>query len=216
METVVKEKERAINCYQHEVKAILDGRQSQLRRVIEPQPDLLSADGKPLRYKQITVVRDNNIEKIDHPDGEPDKRFVDVLQNPYQTGMRLWVRETWSPSIHSDGFDSDGGEAVHDCPAYKATETFRCGKPDPIAYKRKYKPSIHMPRIASRILLEIVSVRVERVKQISYVDVQAEGITSGGWDTPGFINLWDSINAKRGYGWDTNPWVFVIEFKVIN
>lgn len=97
-----------------------------------------------------------------------------------------------------------------------------------------WRPSIHMPRWASRITLEITGVRVERLQDISEADAKAEGITvlplqnvddpSAWWQSsPGenqartpiasFRNLWDSINAKRGYSWESNPWVWVIEFK---
>lgn len=91
------------------------------------------------------------------------------------------------------------------------------------------KPSIHMPRWASRITLEIVNVRVERIQEISYADSLAEGIQSDEMFLTGktpyrnhFKELWDSINDKRGpkedpgaYSWDRNPWVWVIKFKRI-
>jgi len=89
-----------------------------------------------------------------------------------------------------------------------------------------WTPSIHMPRWASRIQLRITDVRVERVQDISIDDIEAEGITHP-LDGPhanqywreemgnDFAKLWDSINAKRGYGWDSNPWVWVIEFERI-
>jgi hypothetical protein len=69
-----------------------------------------------------------------------------------------------------------------------------------------------MPRWASRISLEVTGVRVERVQDISNEDSQAEGVDPS-IHAPSFAGLWDSINAKRGYGWDVNPWVWVVEFK---
>jgi len=66
-----------------------------------------------------------------------------------------------------------------------------------------------MPRWASRITLEITNIKVERVQDIPDGDVQKEGVDEG------WIHLWDSINAKRGFGWDVNPWIWVVEFKLL-
>jgi hypothetical protein len=142
---------------------------------------------------------------------------------PYgQPGDQLWVREAWH--------DNSG--------AYKA------GKSQPIYYRAdfqqgayntvlRWKPSIHMPRWASRIELEITSVRVERLQDISEADAKKEGIEpftdfkkSGHWlrydkDTlngyvgnpvESYASLWESINGPGS--WDLNPWVWVVEFKV--
>ncbi|KVO11765.1 hypothetical protein WJ73_19665 [Burkholderia ubonensis] len=96
----------------------------------------------------------------------------------------------------------------------------------------KWRPSIHMPRWASRITLEIIGVRVERLQDISEADARAEGVTIEEWHKVGhclgpgrgadqplsiraFRELWDGLNAACGYGWDANPWLWVIEFRRI-
>ena len=170
-------------------------------------------------------------------------------------GDRLWVRETWVELLHTspatdepllcDGdkliehatfYMRDGVKHWHydgKVVSYRATSDVEfCDgdgftSPD-FANKDdmpRWRPSIHMPRWASRIDLEITGVRVERLQGISNEDAVAEGFQESRRESYGrvilnspkcnFRELWDSINAKRGYGWDANPFVWVIEFKQI-
>ena len=183
------------------VKAILEGRKTQTRRVIKPQPN----DIRESPFVKSGIETTHGYE----------------IKLKYEPGDRLWVRETWHQ--HSSDDDFCTGE-IH----YRATE---------ICVGTKWIPSIFMPRWASRITLEVVNVRVERVQDICFEDCLSEGCDSGfehydgscnhiedgsccqGWHYGSkwnFRYLWDSINAKRGYGWDVNPWVWVVEFKRID
>lgn len=132
------------------------------------------------------------------------------LSCPYgEPGDRLWVRETWrevGSTQMSDGSIPEWGRV--DEVVYKASDTWR----------GPWRPSIHMPRWACRITLEVVRVRVERVQDITPADAMAEGIeTLSGIPTVNavadFAALWDLVYAKRGYRWNVNPWVWVVEFK---
>jgi len=121
-------------------------------------------------------------------------------------GDRLWVRETWF-----DVANLEGEPATYRATAdHIATRMIEMGS--------GWKPSIFMPRWASRINLEITDIRVERVQEISEDDATAEGATINmGFPTSRcwFRCTWDSLNAKRSYGWDVNPWVWVISFRRI-
>jgi len=152
-----------------------------------------------------------------------------------QPGDRLWVRETWGigtrPCPHHgwyDGIEYRADEAYledeHDIlPCYKADEQYWEWLDE--RQTGKWKPSIHMPRWASRITLEVIGVRVERLQEISRSDCKSEGMgpllavpetTEIQWDyiyRHKFGQLWDSINGKK-HPWESNPWVWVIEFQV--
>lgn len=186
------------------VRAILDGRKTMTRRVLKHQPlDILAMPNsrKPNMETWATLeTRDPN--------------HGTVCRCRYGVpGDCLWVRESFT--VGTVGYYKDK-------PIYReALERSRMGQP---SARIRWKPSIHMPRWASRLTLEIVSVRVERLQDIPGRDVLAEGIDNGKsnptmgkrWENMqrmAFQELWDSLNAKRGFGWDTNPWVWVIEFK---
>jgi hypothetical protein len=134
-----------------------------------------------------------------------------------QPGDILWVRETWA-TVSSGIIEY---KATYIEPYTGSTEIDHIGK------KITWRPSIHMPREAARIFLLVTNVRVERVQDITEEDAKAEGcherLLNDGWKNIGkltarddFIMLWEYLNAKRGYGWDTNPWVWVVKFERIS
>ena len=199
------------------VREILEGGKTQTRRVVKPQPDDedYGLDTKCQWYAPTIVV--NGMEEPG-----PEVFGFSSLERgwkcPYGApGDRLWVRETWA---HDDPDCKDIRCGNRDHIWWKANETKIVA--DSFAGDAHWRSSIHMPRWASRITLEIVNVRVERVQEIAGKDVAAEGVafpdatsiaTTGVRWAP-FRDLWDSINASRGCGWNVNPWVWVIEFKV--
>ena len=204
-------KERPIIFSTPMVRAILDGRKTQTRRVIKPQPEYNENEGFCWRGWATGIA---------FPGKRKDANFSDRC--PYGTpGDRLWVRETFAET-----------DTAEDSPvvAYKAGGSILIGRDHPNGNDfllcgteserdidvEQWKPSIHMPRWAARILLEITSVRVERLQEIGENDALAEGIPWRGLDHEtargAFRELWDSINAKRGFGWGNNPWVWVIGF----
>jgi hypothetical protein len=187
-------KERPILFNDEMVRAILDGRKTQTRRVAKVE----TCDTRPLGGGHVFIT----------PTGCYSPRTPEhhVSYCPYgQPGDRLWVRETFRVI--------DGQTQPRIAIDYRADpEDKWCRIGDFLGDGKKWRPSIHMPRWASRILLEITNVRVERVQEISVADAKAEGVC-GLSARAEFLMLWDSINAKRGFGWDANPWVWVIEFR---
>lgn len=194
-------KERPILFSSPMVRAILEGTKTQTRRVVKPQPveGVYKGDGTT-----PTFTWKDRISTF-HP------IWPEVMAqfSPYgKPGDRLWVRETWMPRMDGN-IELRHGEAI-----YKASlgdvEMFR---------PRRWRPSIFMPRWASRITLELTGVRVERLNSMSGYDALREGVTlpamqNGPADpTVEFMDLWDSINARRGYSWVTNPWVWVLKFR---
>lgn len=197
-------KERPILFSGAMVRAILDGIKTQTRRIIKrPSQTLIEFDGEN-HYFQNGYG--------DHP--------LLITACPYgDIGERLWVRETFYPVYPQDPNYNDGEPIEYD---YKATYNF--GRmSDALGIKKQWRPSIHMPRLASRITLEITNIRVERLNDISEIDAQSEGCNiecmrptgddngSAIWGPNGFCALWESINGAGS--WALNPWVWVIEFK---
>ena len=207
------------------VRAILAGQKTQTRRAVKPAgaDHLFQFRGK------------SELRGADEPTGEwawcgSPGVVSKHIRCPYgQPGDRLWVRETWNPDPPCDG--TWGYTAWAGCKNGQIAgvpERFR--HPAFCNYAANWlhgpihwTPSIHMPRWASRITLEITSVRVERLCAISEADAQAEGcalecMTPTGDDggsaihgPGGFSALWSSINGAES--WDANPWVWVVEFR---
>lgn len=217
------------------VKAILEGRKTMTRRILKPQPDLGLDPFES--YGHITVgnyspaLIDKNGEM--YPGEEIFGAYTDDgewgWKCPYgQVGDRLWVRETHVISAPPNSnvavyYPADNQVRFLDPFNHKYSSEMSNGQTLYGGFKKK--PSIHMPRWASRIILEITEVRVERLQKITADDAFHEGIER--YDgVPNefrdtyfiykFEELWDSLNAKRGYGWSVNPWVWVIEFRMVD
>lgn len=179
------------------VRAILDGRKTQTRRPANPTTANL----------------------LDLQAQYPHKKYN--ISCPFgAVGDRLWVRETWAQA----------GASAPDLKLYRAN--YPENVPShyenvPLEKDVRWKPSIHMPRWASRILLEIADVRVEQVQSISQADAIAEGAplshpsidaVSQDQGFPDFSRSWFGQTWQSIYGaesWQNNPWVWVIEFKPI-
>lgn len=195
------------------VRAILDGRKTCTRRLVKPQPD--EKHTYPLGF-----VTDSTEKKkvgrfgfgIDEYGGS-----IQYEKPPYQPGDILYVRETWYKGLERYIYRAD----------YSDTEKFyRDGK----EIEMKWHPSLHMPKEAARIWLKATDVRVERLQDVTEDGAKAEGaIDNRGFiHSPEneydrihtarehFIRIWNSTIKKSDidcYGWDANPWVWVIEFE---
>ena len=186
-------KERPILFSTLMVKSLLEGRKTQTRRVVKPQPD-----------------------KILH--GEPYWKlggFRDAWKPWGIKGDCLWVRETWCPYP-----EELTGRRWYRATDEKSHSRWRDNSKQP-KHLFNWRPSIFMPRWASRITLEITNVRIERLQDITEEDAIKEGCAHTGLGVSAdeiesareqFEKLWDSINGKK-FPWDSNPYVWVIEFQ---
>ena len=183
------------------VRAILEGRKTQTRR----------------------VIKSSVLEKFINIFWNPNENIHHCL---YRVGDTLWVRETWG--ICTADYENCSLYVVYKADSEEKshkisfpTEKFEKIYNNLTSTDSDWKPSIHMPKEASRIKLLVKSVRVERLQDITDEDAIDEGIEIksladclAGWSIRKFSELWDNIYTKQGYGWDINPWVWVIEFEV--
>ncbi|CDM90435.1 hypothetical protein [Xenorhabdus bovienii] len=235
------------------VRAILDGRKTQTRRVIQsPAKNMQCQGSEVIRHRAlgdkwygdyVFSMRDKHGTWQDYT----HKQFIAKCPRG-QIGDRLWVRETFAVLGNEDGCPIDWDENLIKGDEQQAARIYKasCWQnpsnyglwsiPDrDMQYEGTWRPSIHMPRWASRITLEVTDIRVERLQDIKEEDALAEGIKTGrfgnksnwrdGFYAPGdnqpcfsakeaFKCLWQSIYSEES--WNANPWVWVIEFRRVN
>lgn len=202
-------KERPILFSGSMVRAILAGTKTQDRRVVKPQP----GEGAHVETMRASLTRSGSKPVFAATWDAPSDDGSTMSLCPYgQPGTKLWVRETWAVPHRYDGHGPSNIPVLGVRTHYAATEE-RGGL--------RWRPSIHMPRWASRITLEITGVRVERLHDISEADAMAEGVnvhpdhhgkprTSIYSPVQAYRALWESINGQGS--WAVNPWVWVISF----
>lgn len=201
--------ERPIIFTPEHVRKVLNGIKTQTRRIVKPQPIKQHHiawvhDGGFGSGFQVLTNHAGTVERITCPYGKP--------------GDKLWVQETWQQAFRASK-SSTGVIYLADGPDFNslAEQQHQLTRKE-----RGWKPSIHMPKKFCRLWLEIVSIRVERVQEISEADAKAEGCLIPGILWPDITNrayryaavfhlLWDSIHGAGA--WERNDWVWVIEFK---
>ena len=217
------------------VRAILESRKTVTRRVVKLKYSNTHLEMRTDKYGTRLIELQNEepgVTTVRNPDGTTTHKLLAAIERtpPCRPGDILYVRETWAKMECSEcSEDADDCESAverdgltifcnGDMYVYKATDILPGGY--------KWRPSIHMPREAARIFLRVTDVRVERLKDIG--DCTKEGITPGKHATAhmndydercDFAFLWNSTIKKADralYGWDANPWCWVIEFERVS
>jgi len=207
------------------VRAILAGNKTQTRRIVKNQP----FDRSWSKHDHQIAITAGRAERGDEVDGlfaySTSSGGEWQAKCPFgQPGDRLWVRETWSSDFANHyphdriwyAADDDRRHAIEARGGVRGIYSPESGVHVPF----RWRPSIHMPRTASRILLEITDVRVERLNTISFADAQAEGWQSMINARPNdydpiswYKRLWAEINGDGS--WNANRWVWVVEFRMV-
>lgn len=216
----MKIKERGIYLKADEVTAIIGGKKTQLRRVLKTQPVWKESNNLMVSSGWAYQDPKNKFSLNSYP-SEYQDRFIsdlqDQLKSPYgKVGDRLWAREAWSTHAAFDAMPPSSltTRSIH----YWAKGKAKTGK---------RRTSISMPRWASRISLEITNIRIERLNDISKADAIKQGGPQGhpsidkvsrglgysDWTRSWFAQTWDWVN--KIHTWASNPWVWVIEFSVV-
>lgn len=191
------------------IEAILDGMKTETRRIVKPQPEA----GKPWKHGWTVDPDWVDLPSAFCPFGVP--------------GDRLYVRESFGyvwPEECDDGLIYDGENWEHGRPitreecdvVFRATDPdfawfdFDTGEPT----SKHWKPSIHMPKSRARIWLEITAVQIARLQTLGFYAARAEGFRDA-LPVWAFHEYWDGLNADRGFKWDSDPFVWVIEFQKV-
>ncbi|BAK75429.1 hypothetical protein NH8B_0594 [Pseudogulbenkiania sp. NH8B] len=200
-------KERPILFSAPMVRALLAGQKTQTRFIVKPQPDH--------RTTKVSIHRDQWMGNGPSGNGVGTAQWDPWRKSPFAVGDRLWVRQTW----HIPGIFNAPTACTF------ARSLVRHALDNDNKGASQYQRAMLMPRWASRILLEIVDVRAERLQDIREADALAEGVkhceseldTGGNWYAPEelYSMLWTKINGWGASGWNANPWVWVVEFRRI-
>lgn len=200
------------------VRAILDGRKTCNRSVIKPQPQsglcyTYGGSHKSCIGKWTYPNKGAHEffgEEYKLPENIKDEELSKRWNPPYHTDDILYVRETWSEGYEEGTYIYRASDKLADLPTFKESS------------KLIYHPSIHMPKEAARIWLRVTDVRVERLQEITSEQIGREGVeveyphVLNGEKRYAFSTLWNSTVKKSDvdrYGWNANPWVWVIEFE---
>ena len=208
------------------VRAILDGRKTVTRRVIKPQPKsklcyvFAGSHKKDIRrwvYPSKTAHEFLG-EEFKLTDDITEEELKKKWSPPYHADDILYVRETWGEGYEEWTYIYKADDKLANLPEFKESS------------KLIYHPSIHMPKEAARVFLKVTNVRVERLQDIDDEQAKEDGANwrngkNGGFEekmrrsaVERFTEIWNSTIKKSDldrYGWDANPWVWVIEFEVI-
>lgn len=197
------------------VQAILSGRKTVTRRLVKPQP------GKDMIHKLGYCV-DGDKKDIGKYEFGSSECGGDILfvKPPCRSGDLLYVRETWN--ICSMDIEDNSITFVYKASVLAEEEAVKTVSVSDAVYEKyglsmaennpEWRPSIHMPKEAARIWLKVTDVRAERLQDIDDSGIMADGLEIG----CDFENIWNNTVKKPDmprYGWDANPWVWVIEFK---
>lgn len=186
------------------VRAILDGRKSCTRRIVKPQQLIVMLPDKCKNGAPEEFLKEKKLMFKPYCDMTDIELINAAYKAPYQPGDILYVRETWKKAPNGYYYYEDWQR-------------------NDIADVTKWKPSIHMPKEAARIWLKVTNVRVERLQEITSEQIGREGVEveyphvlNGEEKRYAFSTLWNSTVKKSDldrYGWNANPWVWVIEFE---